>query len=240
MRRGPAARANNAPAERPDARGFTLIELLVVVAIISLLLLIGMPSALVIQKHIATSASKLTLERIAAALKAYHTDFGEYPPSHYPEAEPRGAETLCRLLTGFVGDPNGDKAPPATGPDATDDGCEGFGFRLVGGGRKYGPYLGAHKLAMTEKTEPVFIDAFNQPVLYYLFNPAPDPAHTDVFCQNNPHYDSEDNDVGPEDINAYATTDGVLSREDFLLLTSGPDAEWGAPPDRGDDITNFK
>jgi len=207
---------------RSAGPGFTLVELMVVVSIISLLLLIGMPSALVIQKNIAAKASEVTLGTIATALKGYHNDFGEYPPSNS-----KGAETICRLLTGYPGDADGNQQPGAD--PKTDDGCAGFGFRTTGAGRNrpvHGPYFGAEKLDTTGGSEPRFADAFRQPVMYYRYNGG---------------YNSGDNPEGPSDVADYAKNDsGQFYRNDYLLITKGPDGSWTKPRNGGDDITNFK
>ena len=197
-----------------------MVELMVVVAIITLLLLIGMPSALMIQKNVARGTSLVRLGTIETALKAYSRDFdGAYPPSN-----PKGGETLCRLLTGYPNDPDGNREPGAD--PRIDDGCDGFGFRLPGGGNPLGPYSGAEDLPKSGGSEIQFVDAFQQPILYYLYRGGT--------------YTNADNVDGPTNVADYALSGGVYYRKDYLLITRGPDGDWTRPRDGGDDITNFK
>ena len=212
------------PRAHGRARAFTLIELLTVVAIISLLLLIGTPSALVVQKRVAIGLSEVALGTIETALKSYHSDFDAYPPSN-----PKGGQTICRLLTGYPEDANNDQTPATGSGFNTDDGCARYGFRLAAKGRVFGPYNGTEKLDIGGGTPPLFVDAFRQPVMYYLFN--------------GTAYNDGDNVEGPSSVNSvYARTpSGDYYRKDFLLMTTGPDGEWTAPRDSdSDDITNFK
>lgn len=208
--------------------GFTLVELLTVVSIISLLLLIGTPSALVIQKRVAIGISQVTLGTIETALKNYRSDFDEYPPSSMD-----GGGTICRLLTGYTEDRNNDQTPGVGAGFNSDDGHKGFGFRLVTRGRIFGPYSGTEKLPIASGTPPRFADAFRQPVLYYLYR---------SYSASYGTYNDRDNTEGPAGINDYATSASAsLYRKDFLLITCGPDREWTKPRNRGgDDITNFK
>jgi len=109
----------------------------------------------------------------------------------------------------------------------TDDGCDGFGFRLPGGGLPHGPYFGAEKIPTGGGSETKFVDAFQQPVLYYLYR--------------NGTYTTSDNVDGPTNVADYANnSSGVFYRKDYLLITRGPDGDWTRPRDGGDDITNFK
>lgn len=231
-------RPNTKPTTPPGAGGFTLVELLVVVAIISLLLLIGAPSALVIQRGVGRGLSQTTLTTIEVALELYHGEFEDLPPSN-----PRGAETICRLLTGYLPDLNNDQTPGEGNGAEADDGYDGYGFRLTAHGPKCGPYGGAERLnweggggggggAGDAESGARFVDYFGHAVLYYLYDP-----EAQVSQRYNPH----DNTEGPNDINDYATSSSnQYYRKDFLLMTMGPDAGWTKPRDGGDDITNFR
>jgi len=226
---GPARAGRRCSA---TAGGFTLVELLVVITIIALLLLIGAPSAVQIQKDIARQKSITMLAQISTALKLYAEDFNkQFPPSN-----PEGGQTICRLLAGFPGDTGSDQTPGANdNAFRTDDGCQGYGFRLAAKGPVFGPYYGVHKLPTSGGSTARFVDAFHQPVMYYKFNElttGPDFGY----------YNSGDNTDDPGNINDYAkNSSGEFYRKDFLLLTSGPDGTWTNPRDpKSDDITNFK
>jgi len=205
--------------------GFTLVELLTVIGIISLLLLIGAPAAVNIMHQVKVKTAEAVLAQISSALKAYKTDFEAYPPS-YPE----GGERICRLLTGFAPDSGDDQTPGKGAGFNSDDGKQGFGFRLAPKGPVFGPYFGTEELNTSGSNKPHFVDTFNQSVMYYLYDTA-----TSRF---NPNDNSDD----PSDINNYARNkEGGFYRTDFLLLTRGADGEWDSPREKdSDDITNFK
>ena len=216
------------------AGGFTLVELLVVIAIIALLLLIGAPSAVQIQKDIARKKSVVMLAQISTALKLYAEDFdGKFPPSSN-----EGGQAICRLLTGFPGDAGNNQTPGANdNAFKEDDGCQGYGFRLAPKGPVFGPYYGVHKLPTSGGSTARFVDAFRQPVMYYKFNEnAAVPLDFGSY--------SNDNSDAPGNINDYAKNNDsprAFYRKDFLLITSGPDGTWTNPRDPdSDDITNFK
>ena len=229
---GPACPGRSGSAA---AGGFTLVELLVVIAIIALLLLIGAPSAVQIQKDVARKKSVVMLAQISTALRLYAEDFdGKFPPSSN-----EGGQAICRLLTGFPGDGGNDQTPGANdNAFKTDDGCEGYGFRLATRGPVLGPYYGVQKLPTSGGSTPRFVDAFRREVMYYRFNEnttAPDYGY----------YENNDNTNDTGDINGYARNSagaaGEFYRKDFLLITSGPDGMWTFPRDpKSDDITNFK
>ena len=215
------------------ACGFTLVELLVVIAIIALLLLIGAPSAVQIQKDVARQKSITMLAQISTALKLYAEDFGGI----FPPSTNEGGQVICRLLTGFPGDGGSDQTPGANeAAFRTDDGCQGYGFRLATRGPVLGPYYGVHKLPTSGGSTARFTDAFRQPVMYYRFTElATSPP-------DYGYYNSGDNSDDPGNINDYAKNSmGEFYRKDFLLITSGPDGTWTNPRDpKSDDITNFK
>jgi len=177
-------------------------------------------------------SSKAVIAQISAGLKAYRSDFDAFPPSHREGGE-GGGERVCRLLTGYTSDEpraNPDNTPGLGPAFKDDDGKQGFGFRLAAKGRVFGPYGRTEELNTSGLRGTKFVDAHNQPVLYYLFD------------KKLGTYRSEDNPDGPKDINAYArTADGNLYRTDYLLLSAGPDGEWSdnAGDDGSDDITNF-
>lgn len=75
--------------------GFTLIELLVVIAIIAIMSAALMPSLSSVTDRSRVTECRANLSHVALALRAYHSDYGQYPPH------------LTNLLPGqYVTDPN--------------------------------------------------------------------------------------------------------------------------------------
>lgn len=73
------------PGLRPGAGGrlsggFTLIELLVVLAIMAILSAMLMPSLSTVTDRSRVLECRSNLSHIALALRAYHADYGQYPP----------------------------------------------------------------------------------------------------------------------------------------------------------------
>ena len=61
-------------------KGFTLVEILVVITIISILAALLLPTISGVQKDALRAKAKTTINQLAQALKAYETDYGQYPP----------------------------------------------------------------------------------------------------------------------------------------------------------------
>ena len=75
--------------------GFTLIELLVVIAIIAIMSAALMPAISSVTDRSRVTECRANLSHIALALRAYHADYGQYPPQ------------LDSLLPGqYVADPD--------------------------------------------------------------------------------------------------------------------------------------
>ena len=137
--------AGGTTQDRAADGGFTLLHLLIVVGTVATVAILALTVALLLFRRRPQNGhgkSAETLAVIAGALKGYRDDHGEYPPSN-----PRGAEALCRLLTGYPPDLGKDGIPQTDGAAfAQDDGREGFGFRLEPRGLVFGPYNGAETL----------------------------------------------------------------------------------------------
>jgi hypothetical protein len=196
------------------------------------------------------------IRQIQGGIGLYYADFGPkdpngtqgYPPSSASAAGSafsgwQGREILCFLLLGYADDAGNDGGPTLSN-FTQDDGFNGPGFRLVQGGKVYGPYV-SERLPRRYETEHsrsrfVFVDAFDNPFHYYLYS---DPVG----------YSSGDDDYGPGtggkgSFDKYTkkppgfTTE--FYRRDFILCSPGPDHEWGFkadgnPDPTSDDITNF-
>ena len=238
----PANRLQGPPARPagPPRRGFTLVELLTVIIILGMLIGLVAPSVQSVRKMFLIDQTKGYMHQLTMGVENYRTDIGELPPSDgsfpapggkpWPTVSPQksGAAGLAQCLTGYG--------------DSTKDGLSGPGFRLVRAGKKYGPYV-SQKLPLATKDEkgidtaPVFQDAFGNTILYYLFDPV------------GKTYNSGDNKTtaakGPTAIAYFKdwSTGNPYYREDYILLSPGPDRVW-APPvtattTKIDDIANF-
>ena len=211
--------------------GFTLMELMVVMFIIGLLATIAIPTVseyLRVAKH---GASLTVLGQIQGACDMYEADFGEFPPSALDGvyADWQGGELLALFLTGYGPDlplPDGDGIP---GDDmVTDDGHQGFGFRVERRGRIFPPYNGTEKKDMGRANgRPYFVDAWGNPICYYRFD-----VETRMFGS-----DSE----GPPAAGGYMRDpSGKFYREDVALCTKGFNRKWDPPSGSSDDVTNFQ
>ena len=207
--------------------GFTLIELLTIIAILGLLL--GLMALTVTSVRIRTRVQKsqFIINQLAGAIRIYHNERGEYPPSYQKDLAGHiytGSEWLVQALTGY----------------RDDDLKPGWGFRDVERGKVFGPYNDTERLQLARTSDnPIqyeFVDAFDNPILYY-------------------RYDSEDGYVASHNTDRPANLDvylrgpgGEYFRKDFVLLSRGPDGRYDEVPyiqatsawDRNcDDITNF-
>ncbi len=90
-------------------RGFTLIELLVVLAIIGMLVSILIPSLSTVRNKAKETSQRSQFVSIEQALVAFKGDYGNYPPSNWPDfavgQPPRltycGAQKLVEALLGW-------------------------------------------------------------------------------------------------------------------------------------------
>lgn len=225
----PAANRPESRASRKRRYAFTLVELLVVVGIIALLAGIVLPSLkqFIIRSNKAKTQSAINL--IDGACRYYFNDFDAYPPSKDDTYSGwTGSQLIVLFLTGYGPDPTNNGIP---GADlASDDGVEGYGFRLAQRGEVYGPYNNTEKLDVRRDPRPEFVDTFGtagNPILYYRWTGS--------------NYDSSHNNGGPDNLSRYAQdADGTYYTGDFILISRGHNEKWNAARDGGsDDVTNF-
>jgi prepilin-type N-terminal cleavage/methylation domain-containing protein len=142
-------------------KAFTIVELLIVLAIIGLLVSILLPSFAMVRRMARETAQKSQFNTMDMALDAFKQDYGDYPPSDWPDTkwlpsaiwnQYSGAQKLAEALVGWdlMGfDPN--SAWRSDGRDATNGGNSYDPFnprtRLTGSGQpatlfeRKGPYL---------------------------------------------------------------------------------------------------
>ncbi len=70
---------NSHPQPRNSALAFTLIELLVVITIIAILMGLLFPAINIVKEQARKAEAKSAVVQIAAAVKAYNTEYGKYP-----------------------------------------------------------------------------------------------------------------------------------------------------------------
>lgn len=243
------------PRGRGDRHGcgFTMVELMTVVAVIALLMAILIPSLMQIKTQIQRSAALATVRLLDSAVKAYHSDFEDYPPSSthdddygYLPAGWDGKFLLPLFLTGYA--PDAKPADEAGVPFEEgvfmdhDDGKAEFGFRVVARGRVYGPYNGAENVRMEPPEEtgdpPAFYDSFGSQVFYYRFDEENETYQAD---HNGPDTYGPRGDQQPDMPDYARRDDGAFFRRDFILCTKGPDYKFEAFSENTatDDVTNF-
>ncbi|GAG46504.1 unnamed protein product, partial [marine sediment metagenome] len=157
---------------------------------------------------------------------------GVYPPSSVAaHGEWFGGQLLPLFLTGYKDNPV-TKGEPSLDTPFVDDGKDGFGFRVTKRSMKvYGPYKGSEgfKTAVFANRDasdqhPMFVDAFDYPILYYRFDRG---AETYTTSHNYENATDPDRRYGPTtdtDIVTYAKArSGSFLRTDFLLVSKGPD-----------------
>jgi len=193
--------------------GFTLVELMAAVAIIVLLLTILMPTLAQMRTMFLVRKTQTIINNIHNGCLAYHSDLGIYPAD---------AAGLVQALTGR----------------RDDDGKEGTGFRLVERGKVYGPYGGTENLE-TEQDQDVFLDAFDQPIMYYRCKITHQGGQaTYSYSGSLPGY--------APSLNGYLKgPDGRYYRTDFVIISRGPDGKWepfykDSAWTESDDIANYK
>lgn len=245
-RDNPRARPSSRPARPAGGGGFTLVELLVVIAIIALLAGIIAPTLGTAITLARRRASLAIVNQLDMACYDFKQDHDFFPPSDSSDyGAYQGGQLLALYLTGYGPDQGNDGTPGTGGSPwaqlATDDGAEGFGFRLRAKQRIYGPYQGAHMLEMSADSDgrAYFIDAFNAPICYYRFD------------ESSETY-SNDNSGGPcngpggsfwsgGDFLYAMNASNQYYRRDFVLCSPGGDEQWTRPATGdSDDVTNFE
>jgi prepilin-type N-terminal cleavage/methylation domain-containing protein len=66
---------------RSGARGFTLVEVLIVICILGVLMGLLVPTLVGARQRASITAVKTELNQLKAALEAYNSKFGDYPPT---------------------------------------------------------------------------------------------------------------------------------------------------------------
>ncbi len=226
-------------AARPKCRAtaFTLIELMLVVIIMAMLMTIAVPGIARMYNTAKRHSSLASIRILQSACSAYADDFShEWPPSRAGAYSGwAGAQLLPLFLTGYAGDDNGDGRADNSGLDE-DDGLSDYGFRLVRAGRVYGPYAGAEQVRTAQFTpgpRPVFVDAFGNPIFYYVFRGG--------------QFHAGDNNTGglrgplSQYSNYAKTSANRYFRTDFILVSTGPDGRFTSftSSSTTDDVTNF-
>lgn len=227
--------------------GFTLLEMLTVVVIIGLLLAIGVPSVLQMQKTAMRKASIVILLSVDGGCRMYSIDYrGRFPPSVDGAWGLEGRYLVCQLLTGI--------APASEAKDKVD----GWGYKLPSG--KYvPPFVNTNKtpIAKGPGNSGVFRDAFENDIYYYCQTDDWYNAKTNKSdAPGTAPFDKSHNTGGPTDINEYVKKSTAMPvvylTTDFVLCTKGADGIWGSKSYKSnmayenytdipetDDITNF-
>ena len=213
--------------------GFTLVELLVTILIIMILVGTMLPTLAKVRVEVLSKKSQSIVNVIEGGVLGYYADMDRYP------------ENCGELVQKLTGTSDADLNP-------------GFGFRLVSRGVVYGPYSGTDELSFSTVDQGAattfFLDAFGRSVLYYRFDP-----FTNTFLSpgnyGGPQDQSQTDDA--EGNMRYITLAAYLQgapdpanptadkwyRKDFVLMSRGPDGEWGAKrphPSAPDDPKRFK
>ncbi len=232
--------ANRQPAHR-SARarrggrrpGFTLVELLTIIIILGLLVALVSPAIQEANKQFKITQTRTIIEQLKMGVNSYRDDLGDLPPSDGSYLAPGGtkklsnaggAAGLVQCMIGYL--------------DKDDDGMSGVGFRTVRAGKFHGPYVSQNLKYAGEP--PIFQDAFGNDILYYRWYST---------GQGSGSYRTSDNSDGPTDLMTYVRDphtkdqDHPYYREDYLILSPGPDRKWAKPTtdtEKVDDIANFE
>jgi len=218
----------------------TIVEIMVVIIILSLLATLVAPAVVHIREQARRGASLVAVALLDGACLAYHADHDEYPASSGP-AGWFGCQMLPVYLIGYRDDDGNDGVPGDFFDAATpDDGQDGFGFRLVFRGTVYGPYNGAEKADLSATPPYYFLDAFDQPILYYRYDDVGDTydlADNDMPAVANPA-NPDGQGAASLGMAYFQNAGGAWYRNDFALCSAGPDGVFSDAADT-DDVTNF-
>ena len=122
------------------AGAFTMVEMLAVMFIITMLLAIGVPTALRYRAQARARATQKIINQIDQAVRMYYNEHHEYP----------AANNLTQCLTGYK----------------DDDGKKGYGYRVQKRGRVLGPWNGTEKLSRSGEH---FMDSYGTAIEYHPF-----------------------------------------------------------------------
>ena len=254
---------------RRRSGAFTLVELAVVILIISMLLVMAVPSVNKAIIQAKRDTSKSIISQLEDACHLFKIDHDFYPRSgdtNYPDWT--GSQLLRLQLTGYGPDEDDDGAPGNNGDNtdlstlATDDGVPGLGFRTAPQATTFGPYgSSADMPSMLLGQWPVFPDSFSNEIFYYSY----DEVAGDYNDDDNKPVNSRGGEFTIEmyaqnprstgSPKAYEDSDRYW-RRDFLLFSAGPDGQFHVGSDVGsadgetrafqpdkpfaiDDVTNF-
>ncbi len=237
---------------RPGPRAFSLVEILVVISVLVLLVAILVPSLDHARQVVKIKTAESMLATIEGGLEQFRNDTraaappdGYYPPSSggsikddepwhgkVPNNEARYLLTV--FLVGWLDDEEDDNkpcSPKNINEDyniTEDDGVNGWGVRFNSRGRVYGPYNGLQNAPMekNDDQQAAFVDPFGNDVYYYRYD---DRTGQKKYHENH-------NSGGPSQD---YLDELEKSRRDYILITAGPDGEFGDPTS-GDDDTKDK
>ena len=230
------------------AGAFTLVEMLTIIVILSMLITLATPSFLEARKAFLITESETILGQLEKGIGMYKQTWYKLPPvpdkvwsskfngyEHLKGLPPSGSDSddsvsgglegrhaLVQALTGYLGE--------------SDDGEDGKGSRYEQRGSVHGPFVSPEM--KTKGDPPSFVDAFDNEILYYRFEPG-GGRHGGGFESSN------NSGVGPSSLGDYLQDpNGDLYRRDFVLLSPGPDRRWmdlseANEEKETDDIANF-
>ena len=136
-----------------------------------------------------TSVSHVRVRMISRAIAMYYATHKEYP-----------GKDLVQCLTGY----------------RDDDNHPGYGYRLLPGGRVYGPWNGTERIP-TNGEPRHFVDGFGKEIEYHPFKDMTDYMRASDSGANAIYY-----------------------RSDYVVRSRGPDRRWDNPREpSSDDITNL-